>query len=787
MVSIEINGKTLQAENGQMLIEVADKAGIEIPRFCYHKKLSVAASCRMCLVEVEKAPKPMPACATPISDGMKVFTKSTKAIAAQKSVMEFLLINHPLDCPVCDQGGECDLQDISVGYGDGASQYVEVKRVVKDKDIGPLISTEMTRCIHCTRCVRFGQEIAGVREMGATGRGDHMEIGLYVEGSVDSELSGNIIDLCPVGALTSKPFRFSARPWEMKSHESIAAHDCVGSNITVHTLRDSVKRVIARENDAINETWISDRDRFAYLGLNSEQRLLQPMQKVAGEWQVCGWEDALHSAVEGFKKIIAEQSAEQIGAIVSPSSSIEELSLIEKLMRGLGSNNLDHRLRQTDYSDQNRDPLYLGLGIKLNEITEQNAIFVIGSNVRKEQPIIGHRIRQASLKGSQVSLLNPGDYPLNFNPLSSLSVAPQEMFGELKAVAKAVMQGAASVVPDGLFSLVEAAEISKAQQQIADSLIAAEKAVVILGSLAQTLPDYAEIRKLASYIAEQTGAVMGYLTLGANASGASIAGFIPHKNACAESQTSGLAVQQMLENPLAGYLLAGIEAELDIENPAQAVTALSSAFVVSMTSYVTDEMKEYADILLPMSVSTETSGTFVNIEGTWQSFSGIAKTSGLAKPGWKIARVLGNLFDLSGFDYVSSEEVKDELLQKLGDKQPDASLAWECPITPAKVTEQIQRISETPIYAVDAATRRATALQDTQDGQLNGIRINQKLADKLKLSDGQKVTAKQGETSCESVLSIDNSIPDNCLHLAAATTTGSSMGKGFSAIEINAL
>ena len=426
MVTIEINGITHQAENGQMLIEVADKAGIEIPRFCYHKKLSVAASCRMCLVEVEKAPKPMPACATPVTDGMKVFTKSTKALAAQKSVMEFLLINHPLDCPVCDQGGECDLQDLSVGYGDGNSQFVEVKRVVKDKNIGPLISTDMTRCIHCTRCVRFGQEIAGIRELGATGRGDHMEIGLYVEGSVDSELSGNIIDLCPVGALTSKPFRFSARPWEMTSHDSIAAHDCVGSNITIHTLRDNVKRVVARENETVNETWISDRDRFAYLGFNSSDRLQQPMRKVGDEWQECGWEDALQTAVDGFKKIINEQSASQIGAIASPSSTLEEMVLLEKLMRSLGSDNIDHRLRQTDYSDQVNDPLYFGLGIKLREIVEQNAIFVIGANVRKEQPIIGHYIRQASLKGAQVSLLNPVAFPLNYNSLANIAVAPQD-------------------------------------------------------------------------------------------------------------------------------------------------------------------------------------------------------------------------------------------------------------------------------------------------------------------------------------------------------------------------
>jgi len=787
MVTIEINGKTLQAENGQMLIEVADKAGVAIPRFCYHKKLSVAASCRMCLVEVEKAPKPMPACATPVTDGMKVFTNSTKALAAQKSVMEFLLINHPLDCPVCDQGGECDLQDLSVGYGDGKSQFVEIKRVVKDKNIGPLIATDMTRCIHCTRCVRFGQEIAGVRELGATGRGDHMEIGLYVEGSVDSELSGNIIDLCPVGALTSKPFRFSARSWEMNSHDSIAGHDCVGSNITVHTLRDSVKRVVARENEGVNETWISDRDRFAYLGCTSSDRLLQPMRKVDGEWQECGWEDALHTAVEGFKNIVTEHSAAQLGAIVSPSSTLEEMALAEKLMRGLGSDNIDHRLRQSDYSDQDNDPLFLGLGIQLQELVEQNAVFIIGGNIRKDQPIVGHYVRQASLKGAQVSLLNPIDFTVNYNCLSHIVAAPKDIFQQLKGVAKAVMQSAANVVPDGLYTLVESTELDTQHQKIADSLINAEKAVVILGSLAQNLPDFGAIRMLASYISEQTGAVLGYLTAGANSSGAFLAGAVPHKSASGETTVNGLAVQQMLEQPLNGYLLSGVEAELDIENPVQAIGALKSAFVVSMTSYVTDSMKEYADVLLPMSVQNETSGTYVNIEGTWQSFKGIAKINGLAKPGWKILRVMGNLFDLSGFDYISSEEIKDELAQKVADQTLNTAMEWQCPQEPQSFTGKIQRVGDLPIYAVDATTRRAQALQDTKDGQVNGIRINQKLADSLNLSEGQQVVAKQGESSCQSILNIDNTIPDNCAQLAAATPISSSMGNCFAEIEINAL
>jgi len=721
MVTFEIDGKTLQAENGKMLIEVTDECGIDIPRFCYHKNLSIAASCRMCLVEVEKAPKPMPACATPIAEGMKVFTKSTKALAAQKAVMEFLLINHPLDCPICDQGGECDLQDFSVGYGDGNSQYVEIKRVVKDKDIGPLISTEMTRCIHCTRCVRFGQEIAGVREMGATGRGEHMEIGTYIEKSVDSELSGNIIDLCPVGALTSKPFRYHARSWEMSKHNSISAHDCVGSNTEVHTLRNEIKRVVSRENPLINETWISDRDRYSYVGLNHSDRLSNPMIKVNNEWKECSWEDALNAAVDGIKNIISENNADSLGALLSPSSTTEELYLAQKLLRGIGSNNIDHRLRQSDYRDQEIDPIYSSLSMPINELAQQDAFFIIGSNTRKEQPIIAHFIRQANRVKSNntISLLNPVDFSTTYNDINpKIITSPVNLYSELQSVCKAVLENNSSVqAPEGLSNLIATSEVKSEHQAIVTNLVNAEKSVVLLGSLSQSLPDYSAIRMLASFIAEHTSSTLSFLTAGANSSGASIAGAIPHRTECMQEETQGLATQQMFEQQLKAYILNGIEAEFDIENPDNAKAALESAFVVSITPYITDSIKEYADVLLPSSTYTESSGTFVNISGDWQSFNAIVNPLGESRPAWKILRVLGNLFDVENMDYISSEEVKDELSSKLAGITADNKLSWNCPAKQSYQSKNTDSIITPSIYSIDSVVRRSEPLQQTVDGQ----------------------------------------------------------------------
>ncbi|NOQ79068.1 MAG: NADH-quinone oxidoreductase subunit G, partial [Gammaproteobacteria bacterium] len=696
MVTIEINGQQVEAEQGQMLIEAADKAGIAIPRFCYHKNLSISASCRMCLVEVEKAPKPMPACATPVADGMVVNTQSTYALAAQKSVMEFLLINHPLDCPVCDQGGECDLQEFSIGYGSDKSRYAEIKRVVKDKNIGPLIATELTRCIHCTRCVRFGQEIAGMRELGATGRGDWMEIGTYIEKSIDSELSGNIIDLCPVGALTSKVSRFTYRVWELASNDSIGAHDCVGSNCNVQTKNGEIKRVIARENDAINDAWISDRDRYSFEGLQSDERLTRPLIKKDGEWTEASWDDALQFAVNGLKDI---KDKNQIGSVCSPSVTTEEMYLLQKIMRGIGSNNIDHRLRQSDFSGQDQDPLFPGLAMSVADISQQQAVLIIGSNVRKEQPIMGHQLRQASLKGAKISFVNPVSFDSNFKAAHEFTIAPAQMFKELKVLAKAALESSAQDAPEGLAALVASVKVTDEHKQCIAELSTAENSVVMLGTIIQAMPNYSAMRMLASFIAAATSSTMSYLTPGANTSGAYLSGLLPNRTHISDnafSHTDGLNTQAMFAENLKGYILYGIEAERDLDNPLQAKTALANAdFVVSLSAYVTDAMQADSDVILPIAAMTEASGTLINVDGTWQSFNAVSKANGLSKPGWKVLRVLGNLFNLDGFEYQSSEDVINELKSSASQtvtNKTNNQLSWVCPENISAQTTGMQRI-----------------------------------------------------------------------------------------------
>ncbi|MEO7107701.1 MAG: NADH-quinone oxidoreductase subunit NuoG, partial [Rhodoferax sp.] len=390
MIEIELDGKKVDIVEGSMIMHAAEKAGTYIPHFCYHKKLSIAANCRMCLVDVEKMPKPMPACATPVTQGMIVRTKSEKAIKAQKSVMEFLLINHPLDCPICDQGGECQLQDLAVGYGSSSSRYEEEKRVVFHKDIGPLISMEeMSRCIHCTRCVRFGQEIAGAMELGMSHRGEHAEIEAFVGLTVDSELSGNMIDICPVGALTSKPFRYSARTWELSRRKSVSPHDSTGTNLVIQVKNNTVMRVVPLENEAVNECWIADRDRFSYEALNSADRLTTPMLKQGGEWKSVDWQTALEYVAHGLQSIKASQGAASIGALVSPHSTLEELYLAGALVRGLGSENIDYRLRNADFANSHAGARHLGMAIA--DLNNLERVLVVGSNLRKDHPLFAQR------------------------------------------------------------------------------------------------------------------------------------------------------------------------------------------------------------------------------------------------------------------------------------------------------------------------------------------------------------------------------------------------------------
>ncbi len=786
-VKIEIDGKKIEARSGSMLIEAADEAGFNIPRFCYHKKLSIAANCRMCLVEVEKAAKPLPACATPVTDGMKVFTRSPKAIKAQKGVMEFLLINHPLDCPICDQGGECELQDVALGYGNDTSRYAENKRIVGDKNIGPLIATDMTRCIHCTRCVRFGEEIAGVRELGATGRGEHMEIGTYIEQGVTSEMSGNVIDLCPVGALTSKPFRFAARAWEMTQASTIAAHDCIGSNVGVHVYNNRVMRVVPRDNEAINECWISDRDRFSYEGFNADDRLTAPMIKVNGAWQETDWNTALENVVHGIRKTITAHGADQIGCLVSPSATLEEHFLLQKLARGLGSANIDHRLRQTDFTDQDVVPAFPWLGQSLEALDTLDAALLVGANIRKDQPIAAHRVRKAAMNGAAVMCLNPVDYDFHFTLAEKLITSPRHMVAELAAVAKALRASGQAAVTAELSTLINAATPDKRHETIAKQLTAAAHSTVLLGNYANAHPQAASLRALAAYIAKASGSTLGHLSEGSNSAGAALAGVLPHRGAGGKAVAKkGKNVQQMIAAPLKAYLLHGIEPALDCANGAKLAEALAAAeYVVAMSAYRSPALEACADVLLPVAVSAETSGTFVNVEGRWQSFGGVVAPKGEARPAWKILRVLGNLFDVAGFEHITSQDVLDEARAEIGQPAPSNDAAYV--VSAQRNAEQgVVRIAETPIYATDASVRRAPALQKTQDvDTVKAVRINRALAQSLGVLGAERVKVKQNGVDVEMPLAIDERVPDDCALIHAGLPETAALAPDFSPVTLH--
>lgn len=788
MVTIEIDGKSYPAEAGMMVIQIADAHGIDIPRFCYHKKLSLAASCRMCLVEVEKAPKPMPACATPVMDGMKVWTRSPKALAAQKAVMEFLLINHPLDCPICDQGGECELQDIAVGYGKDASRYAEEKRVVFDKNLGPLIATEMTRCIHCTRCVRFSQEISGIQEFGSTGRGEHTLIGTYIEHNVTSELSGNMIDLCPVGALTAKPFRFSARAWEMQQYEAIAPHDAVGSNIDLHIRRNRVLRVAPRENEAINEVWISDRDRFSYEGLAAADRLTTPLIKQDGQWQPADWETALTYTATGLKQVIQANNSSAVGALATPTATIEELYLLQKLMRGLGSPHLDHRLQQMDFSDDAESPLFPYLGQTIVELETCEAVLLIGSHLRKEQPLLNHRLRKATLKGAKIALVNPVDYEFNFAIAEKLITPPALLVANLAGLAKALLEKSGTLIPERMQTLLKTVTVTENQRALAQVLRSGNKRTVLLGNLATAHPQWAIIRALAATIAKLSQATLGYLGGASNAAGAWLAGVVPHRGPAGGAIAPlGWTAQAMLTTGLKGYLLLGLEPELDSCYGTTALATLKQAnFVVSLTAYRTPAIESYANVMLPLALFAETSGTYVNVEGKWQSFTGAITPPGEARPGWKILRVLGNLLDLGGFDYRASDEVRNELRAQVGDKLPETKLAWQIPDNLESVTVNgLQRITEMPIYATDALVRRAPALQQTVDAtQALGVHLNAKVATQMGLTAGHAAQVKQNGATVTLPVVIDERVPDNSALIYAGQLAQIELGSWHGKIEL---
>jgi NADH-quinone oxidoreductase subunit G len=715
-VNVEINGVAVKAPKGEMIIRVTDTAGAYVPRFCYHDKLPIAANCRMCLVEVERAPKPMPACATPVAEGMKIFTKSPKAIAAQKATMEFLLINHPLDCPICDQGGECELQDLAMGFGRDLSRYGESKRVVKDLSLGPLVSTDMTRCIHCTRCVRFGQDIAGIQELGTTGRGEHMLIGTFIEKSIDHELSGNIIDLCPVGALNSKPFRFHARAWEMTQHPLVSPHDGFGTRLYGHVLRGRLMRVVPQPCEEINETWIADRDRFSYEGLYSDERLTAPrVRQSDGSLRETDWDTALAALANGLQQQ-ARADTNGLGLLAHPSNTLEEHYLLARIAAGLGTSNIDHRLRQRDFRDQAGDGFAPSLGFDLVAVDALDAILMVGANLRAELPMLAHRVRKAARRGAKISFVNPAAFAHLFPVANSIVASSAGMLGELGGVLVAALEARAQSAAPSVAALIAGINPSAAQRQIAATLQDGARAIW-LGALALRHSAYADLRALARELARVTGATLGELTEGANSAGAYIAGCVPHRaTAGLERATAGLNARQMLEQPLAAYLLVGTEPWADGTTPQALATLKRAEFVGAISAYVSPEMLAVAHVLLPAAGFSESSGTYVSLEGRWQSFAGASLPPGSSRPTWKILRVLGNLLNLADFDYQSSEQLRDELRGSVDKSARPAYVASFQASRPAAV----EALRDVPMYQIDPLLRRAPALQLTPAGRTVG-------------------------------------------------------------------
>ncbi len=790
-ITITIDNQEIQAEPGQMLIDVADAHNINIPRFCYHKKLSVAANCRMCLVEVEKAPKPLPACATPINDGMVVKTRSQKAIEAQKSTMEFLLINHPLDCPVCDQGGECELQDVAMGYGGDVSQYTESKRVVRDKNIGPLIATDMTRCIHCTRCVRFGEEIAGLPELGATGRGENVEIGTYIEKAVTSELSGNVIDLCPVGALTAKPSRYTARPWELIQHPTVAAHDCVGSNIYVHTRNMEVMRVVPRDNEQINESWIADRDRFSYSAVNNANRIRQPLIRENGKLKETDWDTALAVAVEQLQAAANENG--NLAALISPQSTLEEHYLLQKLIRGLGSNNIDHRLRQVDFSVQDKMPLMPWLGRSIESLEQLDSALLISANLRAEQPMLNHRLRKAVLhNGASVASIGSVSGLFNYPLTADLAGSAEQVLHDLAAVVLALASKTRTELSSELTALLDKVKAKKDHNAIARSLVSGKQSAVIVGIQAVTHPQYALLMQLAEAIASMSGATLGYLSESANSAGACLAGALPHRGAAgSQSDKPGQHTLDILASPHKLLLTMGLDPWLDISNgPRVTAAAANNDYIIAINSFSNDFIDEHADLVLPLATYLETSGTLVNTEGLWQPFKGCAVPVGSSRQGWKILTALAQLLlPDDDFSYADSAAVRNELKELCRDLQLEnivgiRSAEKKLPTRP----RSLQKISATAIYAVDEMVRNSAALQATENMREEScLRVNRAQAEKLGIEESQQVHVKQGEGTAILPLQIDDDIPAGCVWIPSGIKAVLNLSDAFGSVEVEKL
>ncbi|MFY2844105.1 NADH-quinone oxidoreductase subunit NuoG [Achromobacter ruhlandii] len=772
MVELTVDGNTVEVPEGSMVMHAAQKVGLYVPHFCYHKKLSIAANCRMCLVEVEKAPKALPACATPVTNGMVVHTCSEKARAAQKSVMEFLLINHPLDCPICDQGGECQLQDLAVGYGGSSSRYQEEKRVVFHKDLGPLVSAEeMSRCIHCTRCVRFGQEIAGVMELGMLGRGEHSEITSFVGRSIESELSGNMIDICPVGALTSKPFRYSARTWELARRRSVSPHDSLGANLVVQVKGDRVMRVVPFEDEAINECWISDRDRFSYEGLNSEDRLSAPMIKGAdGKWQEASWADALAAVAQGLSRVRDSFGAGRIGALASEYATTEEYALLGRLVRALGSENIDFRLRQTDPAF---DAALTGapwLGMPIAELDNLDRVLVVGSFLRKDHPLMAQRLRQAAKRGTQILMVDSAaDDPLM--PVAGrLTVAPSELPRALAEVAVALAQAKQAAVP-AEFASVTPGENAKI---IAASLASGANTAVLMGNLAVASAQASTLAANGRAVADLAGGKFGFLTSGGNTVGGYLAGAIPGKG--------GKNAAAMLAEPLKAYVVLHAEPLLDADNGQQAIAALRGAqFAVALTPY-RSAAAEWADVMLPVAPFTETSGTFVNAQGLAQSFKGTVAPFGQTRPAWKVLRVLGNVLHLAGFDDETSESVRDAALA--GGVEGRLSNDIKAPLGLGQPLTGLERVADVPIYRTDAMVRRSEPLQAAPASKLPAARMNGNTLTSLGLTAGVKVRVTGGQGAVELETVQDDAVADRAVRIAAAFENTAALGGAFGQLSV---
>ncbi|WP_128113752.1 NADH-quinone oxidoreductase subunit NuoG [Polynucleobacter necessarius] len=771
MVEIELDGKVVEVPQGSMVMHAANKLGTYVPHFCYHKKLSIAANCRMCLVEVEKAPKPLPACATPVTQGMKVFTHSAKAVEAQRSVMEFLLINHPLDCPICDQGGECQLQDLAVGYGKSNSRYDEEKRVVFHKNVGPLISMqEMTRCIHCTRCVRFGQEVAGVMELGMINRGEHSEITTFVGQTVDSELSGSMIDLCPVGALTSKPFRYEARTWELGRKRSVSPHDSLGANTTVQTKANKVMRVVALESEAINECWISDRDRFSYEGLNSADRVTTPMVKQGGQWLETDWQSALDYVAHSLKTISAESGPESIGALAHPISSTEELHLLQKLVRGIGSSQVETRLRQTDIKGAAAAPW---LGMPVAKVNELDRVLIIGSFLRKEQPVFAARIRTASKRGLQVLRIDAGgdDWLISS---SAIAAAPSAWLNTLSEVALAIAKAKSASAPSGTPNVT----VSAQAQKLADSLLSGSAVSVLLGSAAIAHPQASDIQVLAQFISAQTGASFGFLPVGGNAVGAALV------------NANGSGVESVLSGDRRAVLLMNIEPDSDLPNPVAARAALAKAnTVIALSAYKSADLMEVADVILPISTFTETVSTFVNLEGRAQTIQPAVKPLGDSRPAWKVLRVLGGLLGLDGFLFNAPEEVLGEALDdnyctRLSNQPLTSTVAGAG--ANAITNSGLERVADVNIYSGDQIVRRSSALQLTRDAKRgNQAGLNQTTFIELGLKTGDAVRVTQGSQSVDMPATLEANLAPGAIRISAGTMASAKLGSMFGPVTVS--